>query len=992
MEINASPFGTEPTQNSKKWPQDKCAKCGVDTTDTPLKKAGFFGCGGGSKSNKIHPKMGHPALGAVYCTDCFVCANGDCRVPLTTSKVLFEMDDALYCKKCKGPTVHLMSEQKAKMVRSQVERKMLRASRNSLIGTGSKAAAAVFQGSFRWRQKKSLHWIGQDTADANRRLLSNGKPTEVALVFIEGREDKTSGPLLEQQVRDATTWALDALCHAYEDGRIKTAARQLLATATFSCNLDAVHYSDDPPLRCFSDFLKPGLETRLVKLGQHLALDYITKDLRTAFDPERVTAAVGDPRSHPLAIKAGSDRTPTQLDVLPCDPSGEFIDFSKPWTFPDSIFAHALLMVAHATDRFFQQRLAVVLALHNRKYRKGRGTAKLHPAPRKAFPRVFTKMRSDYRHQPPPRAQYNVDVIRSLATAKSAPELISLASFCTAVFGGATKVKNLAAASSAERAERFHLLPMMLTVNVDVGLTYGEFVKLPQVQTSVEEYIAARSAGVPKHRWATTTSAAWSMLQSSDLADVPVQILGEVQMTLAGHAVVRNQMHEVYKAWRAETEMLLHRDFFDAAGRDTIPEDAVPHSIQQAAVFECLPDVIRLIAEKAGGIDDPDKYGQTGLFVSAEMGHTDIVKVMIEGGANVDKARNDGATPLHIAAQNGEGGSVQLLIEAGAALDTPQNESGTTPLWIASESGHADVVKQLLEGGAGQNKGKGRKKNPAGHKPQQYHRIFTPSREGITPVDVAVQNHHHSVVKLLAEAGANIDVPRSDSGSTQVGFAAYVGDVEMIKVLVAAGANLNTPRTGTGTTPLLAAVEQGHAAAVKELLAARANPNKHGEGFLGPLGAAVQRCRPALVALLVDADADVNAPRLDGTSQLILSSHVGDELSMKHLIDGGAHVDYARPQDGTTALISAMNAKEIDAVKILLDANADPNKPWPNGATPLHIATQMGSSAIVSLLLDAGGTGPRALEALARQLEFAEIAALLEAHFSNPITQPLPAE
>jgi hypothetical protein len=157
--------------------------------------------------------------------------------------------------------------------------------------------------------------------------------------------------------------------------------------------------------------------------------------------------------------------------------------------------------------------LAVVLALHNRKYRKGRGTAKLHPAPRKAFPRVFTKMRSDYRHQPPPRAQcvlrprhpfalspshprgvcvvgafscgysplspilffvasvsvgqdahvptkrmyshsfppltppslirYNVDVIRSLATAKSAPELISLASFCTAVFGGATKVTKI---------------------------------------------------------------------------------------------------------------------------------------------------------------------------------------------------------------------------------------------------------------------------------------------------------------------------------------------------------------------------------------------------------------------------------------------------------------------------------------------------------------------------------------------------------------------
>lgn len=376
------------------------------------RKGGFFLCGGGtkSKSKKVQPSEGSseprafPALGTVFCGDCFVCSNSSCRSPLKGG--FCEVDGCLFCKKCKGPIALAMSEKQAKAVRDEVERRMLRASRRSIMASSEKtAAAAVFKGSFKWHHKRSLHWIGRDTVESVHRLLPDGKPAEPALVFIEDREDKLDGPVLEQQVRDATTWVLDALCHAYEDDRIKTAARQLLATATYSCNLDAVHYTTDPPLRCFSDFLKPGLEARLVKLGQRLSIDYIAKDLRSAFAPERVTAAVGDPRQHPLARNLGSRSHPTQIDVLPCDPSGKYVDFSKPWTFPDSVFAHALLMVAHATDLFFQQRLDVVLALHNRKYMKGKGTAKLHPAPRKAFPRVFTKMRSDYRHEEPPRAQ-----------------------------------------------------------------------------------------------------------------------------------------------------------------------------------------------------------------------------------------------------------------------------------------------------------------------------------------------------------------------------------------------------------------------------------------------------------------------------------------------------------------------------------------------------------------------------------------------------------
>lgn len=372
-------------------------------------------CCGGGKSNRVHPLSGHEALGRVYCARCFVCNNYRCGASLSNG--FFEVDKLLYCRKCKKPETSAMSEKQAMQVRNQVNGCMLRQSTGGLLRTSKSimrrsagpgnlnGAVLVFEASFDWVFKKETHIVGRDTVAAVHRLLPLGKPAEAALVFIEDREDKTSGHLLEMQVRAATTWVLDALCHAYEDDRIKLAVRQLLATATFSCNLDAVWYSEDPPQRCFSDFLKPGLEARLVKLGQHLAFDYIAKDIRAAFAPETVLAAVGDSSNHPLCRQAGMGQSPTQIHVLPCGPSGKYVDFTKPWTFPDSIYAHALLMVAHATDSFFQEKLSVIIAMHNEKYKKGTGTAKLHPAPRKAFPRVFTKMRSDYRHQPPPRAQ-----------------------------------------------------------------------------------------------------------------------------------------------------------------------------------------------------------------------------------------------------------------------------------------------------------------------------------------------------------------------------------------------------------------------------------------------------------------------------------------------------------------------------------------------------------------------------------------------------------
>ena len=278
-------------------------------------------------------------------------------------------------------------------------------------------------------------------------------------------------------------------------------------------------------------------------------------------------------------------------------------------------YAHAVLMLAGVLDSVHQKIVADVVAKHNATYNGGRGTAKHTRAPPKAFARVMTKVFSDYRDRDFPRAQHNVDVIRCLVSADSPEELLALSKALDEAFGGAVRYKNLFAASPSERAERFHLLTVMLTVMVDSGTLLGELMQMPDVRKTLDayvvpllfklhiipfvrgspyyqfesasinllfpfvlsydqcesdltytlylflRYVSARDPTLPPHRWAETTARARAMLKSDALASLQARLLGEVQLVLTTHSTVRHKMHEVYKAYRAESAERLWEDF-----------------------------------------------------------------------------------------------------------------------------------------------------------------------------------------------------------------------------------------------------------------------------------------------------------------------------------------------------------------------------------------------------------------------------------------------
>ena len=81
--------------------------------------------------------------------------------------------------------------------------------------------------------------------------------------------------------------------------------------------------------------------------------------------------------------------------------------------------------------------------------------------------------KDDHRAKPKPRPAYNIDLIRLLAMAMDHEMVLAFYAALLERFGGAGKVKNLFALAEDERADRFHLVSLMVTVVFDANMSYA---------------------------------------------------------------------------------------------------------------------------------------------------------------------------------------------------------------------------------------------------------------------------------------------------------------------------------------------------------------------------------------------------------------------------------------------------------------------------------------------------------------------------------------
>jgi ankyrin repeat protein len=260
------------------------------------------------------------------------------------------------------------------------------------------------------------------------------------------------------------------------------------------------------------------------------------------------------------------------------------------------------------------------------------------------------------------------------------------------------------------------------------------------------------------------------------------------------------------------------------------------------------------------------KGGSTALLFAARVGDVESARLLLRAGANVEDALADGSSALLVASYSGQQAVGQLLLDNGA--DPNNTVKGYTALHTAVLKGGLDLVKSLLAHGA-----------------QPNVRITKP-----TPI------------RLLSQ---DFELAPEVLGATPYWLAARYLDGDLLRALHAGGAD---PRMALkdGNTPLMTAIGLG----VLGSMSRRGIRVEDG----GKLAAESEI--EAVVAILLEQGADINAISESGDTALHVAALEGLDLVVKRLAERGADLNL-RNYKGQTPLDLATRKSTGDLLRSL---------------------------------------------------------------------------
>jgi beta-lactamase regulating signal transducer with metallopeptidase domain/ankyrin repeat protein len=223
------------------------------------------------------------------------------------------------------------------------------------------------------------------------------------------------------------------------------------------------------------------------------------------------------------------------------------------------------------------------------------------------------------------------------------------------------------------------------------------------------------------------------------------------------------------------------------------------------------------------------------------------------------------------------------------------------------------------------------------------------------------------------------------------------GDLQTIETLLSIGFDPNAPVDGYRYRPLWYAISSGHAEVVELLLAAHADPNAKASNDpfpATPLRLALQNDNLRMAEDLVMSGAQVDARGNDGRTALYDEVRDRQLDAIRLLIQAHADVNI-RDNKGVSPLDYAISSSTEDSIALLLAHGARLNEPNPEtGATPISEAAPRGNAEIVQFLLqfhpDLGIPDKRGYTPLDNALRFGreDIALLLLEADSKSIAIP----
>jgi ankyrin repeat protein len=216
----------------------------------------------------------------------------------------------------------------------------------------------------------------------------------------------------------------------------------------------------------------------------------------------------------------------------------------------------------------------------------------------------------------------------------------------------------------------------------------------------------------------------------------------------------------------------------------------------------------------------------------------------------------------------------------------------------------------------------------------------------------AVSQHQSAVTEELVRHGADVNA-RSKTGFTALMFAAQQGDTESARILLNANENPNEVLPKSGATPLIIASSIGNPDVATLLLDKGANPNVVDANGFTALHHAVRDSDygidPATKATAVTVVKTLLAHGANPNARLKIDEEKAAAERKANAGGVGARAKRTAMTiteielNGATPVALAAEVNNLEAVKALVNAGADPLLATETGTTPLMLASGAGT-------------------------------------------------
>jgi ankyrin repeat protein len=339
------------------------------------------------------------------------------------------------------------------------------------------------------------------------------------------------------------------------------------------------------------------------------------------------------------------------------------------------------------------------------------------------------------------------------------------------------------------------------------------------------------------------------------------------------------------------------------------------------------------------------------LTMARDREYDDVAQLLLEYLSKRGRVV-EGLETLLSAARAGDVALVKAELERDPSLARAANDTGDTALHQAVEGQHVELVRLLLDAGAD---------------------VEAKRANGVRPINLALRYGNRELAQLLLDRGA----------AYTIYIAAVFGDLEFVREALDRDSSLANFEDSSTAHPLSAATNRNDIEMVKLLLAHGANPSLPEEGApLGqPLWTAVYQRHLELVPLLLEHGANPNtAPESSGS---VLLHARGDEELTALLIRHGAVPENNELRDFENAIDDNDLSRAEEFLKASRELIANPKAFWSQGV--LAGPARSNDSELTRLLLRYGAKVPDVSQ-WARYYYFKhlEIARLLLENGMNP--------